>query len=134
MLTNESAGDALTSDIIEHNSRTETAQSNNLAGSPSEGDDNNRVAQFSATRNQSVQFCAPLELEDYGLQAMPQTSPPKWHLAHTTWFFETFVLQPFEKSFKPFNSQFERMFNSYYNGVGEQFPRAQRGLLSRPCL
>ncbi len=122
------------SDSIESNSPAEAAQSHKAVGSPTDGGDENRVAQFSSTRNQSVQFCAPLELEDYGLQAMPQTSPPKWHLAHTTWFLETFVLQPFEKSFKPFNAQFEQMFNSYYNGIGEQFPRSQRGLLSRPCL
>ena len=89
---------------------------------------------FTITRNQSEHYCAPLQLEDYGLQAMPETSPPKWHLAHTTWFFETFILKPFQKHYRPWHPQFEQLFNSYYNSVGEQFPRHQRGLLSRPGI
>lgn len=90
--------------------------------------------EFEHVRRQSELFCEPLQLEDYALQAAPETSPPKWHLAHTTWFFETFVLKPFKNDFKPWHVQFEQLFNSYYNGVGEQFPRAQRGLLSRPLV
>lgn len=65
---------------------------------------------------------------------MPEASPAKWHLAHTTWFFETFVLEKFEEGFRPYNSEFRVLFNSYYNGIGEKFPRAQRGLLTRPSL
>jgi len=78
--------------------------------------------------------CAGLETEDYGLQAAPFASPPKWHLAHTSWFFETFILKPFAPGYREFHPAFERLFNSYYNGVGEPFPRPQRGLLSRPTL
>ena len=90
--------------------------------------------QFEMIRRQSEEYCEPLQIEDFGLQAAPETSPPKWHLAHTTWFFETFVLKPFQKGFEPWHPQFEHLFNSYYNGVGEQFPRPQRGLLSRPSV
>ncbi len=65
---------------------------------------------------------------------MEDASPPKWHLAHTTWFFETFVLKPFVAGYRPVNDQFEHLFNSYYNGVGEPFPRPRRGFLSRPTV
>ena len=65
---------------------------------------------------------------------MDDASPPKWHMAHTTWFFETFVLKPFLPGYQPFNDQFEYLFNSYYNGVGEPFPRVKRGHLSRPTV
>jgi ergothioneine biosynthesis protein EgtB len=81
-----------------------------------------------------VAACAGLEAEDYGLQAAAFASPPKWHLAHTTWFFETFILRPFSPGYRVFHPAYEVLFNSYYNGVGEQYPRAQRGLLSRPTL
>jgi len=85
-------------------------------------------------RDSSARYCAPLAIEDYGLQAMADTSPAKWHLAHTSWFFETFLLKPFVPGYTPFHPQFEYLFNSYYNGIGEQFPRPQRGLLSRPTV
>jgi ergothioneine biosynthesis protein EgtB len=65
---------------------------------------------------------------------MPDASPTKWHLAHATWFFETFVLERFEADFKPYHPAFRVLFNSYYQGVGEQHPRAQRGLITRPDL
>ena len=65
---------------------------------------------------------------------MADASPPKWHLAHTTWFFETFILKPFMPGFVPYHPQFEYLFNSYYNGVGKPYPRARRGLLSRPTV
>jgi ergothioneine biosynthesis protein EgtB len=65
---------------------------------------------------------------------MPDASPAKWHLAHTTWFFETFVLQRHDEQRAPFNPAFRYLFNSYYNAVGERYPRPQRGLLSRPAL
>lgn len=99
-----------------------TLESQNLAGD------------FIATRQYSEKVCESLEAEDFGLQAEAFVSPPKWHLAHTTWFFETFLLKPFVGAYKPFHSDFEVLFNSYYNAVGKQFPRAQRGLLSRPTL
>jgi ergothioneine biosynthesis protein EgtB len=75
----------------------------------------------------------PLSAEDCALQSMPDASPTKWHLAHTTWFFETFVLGE-EPDYEPFHPQFRTLFNSYYNAVGDQFPRPRRGLISRPDL
>lgn len=90
--------------------------------------------QYRTIRRRFEQYCAPLAIEDYGLQAMPDTSPPKWHLAHTSWFFETFILKEYVASYQPFHPQFEYLFNSYYNGIGAQFPRPRRGLLSRPTV
>ncbi|MEM0954621.1 MAG: ergothioneine biosynthesis protein EgtB [Pseudomonadota bacterium] len=89
---------------------------------------------FAEVRADSERFCTPLHREDYSLQAMADTSPPKWHLAHTSWFFETFVLKPYQPEFQAFNPAFEVLFNSYYNGIGDQHPRPERGLLSRPAL
>jgi len=92
------------------------------------------IAGYQRVRQATVALCASLEIEDFGLQAMPEVSPPKWHLAHTSWFFETFVLKPFARRYRPFHAQFETLFNSYYHGIGVQYPRAQRGLLSRPTV
>ncbi|KJS05886.1 MAG: hypothetical protein VR73_11290 [Gammaproteobacteria bacterium BRH_c0] len=92
------------------------------------------AAQFQRVRANSIALCEPLELEDYGLQAMASTSPPKWHLAHTTWFFETFVLVPYIHNYQRWHPAFEHLFNSYYNGIGTPFSRPQRGLLSRPSV
>lgn len=92
------------------------------------------IEQFRAVRARSESLCAELSAEDCSLQAMPDTSPVKWHLAHTTWFFDTFLLQPFLPGHESPNPAYAVLFNSYYNGVGEQFPRAQRSLLSRPAL
>lgn len=89
---------------------------------------------FMAVRSSTVDLCATLTPEDCNLQAMPDTSPAKWHLAHTTWFFETFVLAEFMVDYLPVNPLYNVLFNSYYNGVGEQFPRPQRSVLSRPGL
>jgi len=89
---------------------------------------------FVATRQQFLTVCDPLDVEDYGLQAAEFASPPKWHLAHTSWFFETFLLKPFAPDYEPLDSRYEVLFNSYYNGIGDQHPRGQRGLLSRPLL
>ena len=89
---------------------------------------------FQAVRHRSLQLAAPLSNEDCCAQSMPDASPIKWHLAHTTWFFETFILEPREPGFRPFHSAFRVLFNSYYNGVGAKHPRAQRGLLTRPSL
>lgn len=85
-------------------------------------------------RRASELLCRPLVTEDYGVQGMADTSPPKWHLAHTSWFFETFVLKPFMRGYRVFDEHFEFLFNSYYQTVGAQYPRAQRGLLSRPSV
>ncbi|MEM8661743.1 MAG: ergothioneine biosynthesis protein EgtB [Pseudomonadota bacterium] len=93
---------------------------------------NNIEQQYKQTRAQSLAFCEPLNDEDCSLQAADFVSPPKWHLAHTSWFFETFLLKPFADGYLTPDSRYEVLFNSYYNGVGEQFPRPNRGLLSRP--
>jgi ergothioneine biosynthesis protein EgtB len=85
-------------------------------------------------RRQSLQLAVPLSDEDCGAQSMPDASPVKWHLAHTTWFFETFILEPREAHFTAFHPAFRILFNSYYNGVGARHPRPQRGLLTRPSL
>ena len=90
--------------------------------------------QYSAVRQFSEFLCEPLETEDYGIQAMPDVSPPKWHLAHTTWFFETFLLQPQNSNYQPFHPRFCYLFNSYYEAVGSRHPRPERGLLSRPTV
>ena len=96
-----------------------------------------RLQQFSEVRERSMQLAAPLSPEDCGAQSMPDASPVKWHLAHTTWFFETFVLEPLESrraGFAPFHPAFRILFNSYYNGVGAKHPRGRRGLLTRPSF
>ena len=75
-----------------------------------------------------------LSAEDSALQSMPDASRVKWHMAHTTWFFETFVLERHANRHEPFDPAFRYLFNSYYNALGEQFARHQRGMLSRPGL
>jgi ergothioneine biosynthesis protein EgtB len=89
---------------------------------------------YAAVRGHSLALAAPLTDEDCGAQSMPDASPVKWHLAHTTWFFETFILEAMEEGFAPFHPAFRVLFNSYYNGIGEKHPRAQRGLLTRPGM
>lgn len=89
---------------------------------------------YQQVRKQTVDLCTPLETEDYGVQPMDDASPPKWHLAHVTWFFETFLLVPELPGYTRFNPAFETLFNSYYNGVGKPFPRPKRGHLSRPTV
>ncbi len=92
------------------------------------------AALFGQVRAASETLIAPLTAEDCQVQSFPDASPAKWHLAHVTWFFETFVLERFEAGFKPFDPRFRVLFNSYYQGVGEQHPRPQRGLLTHPAL
>ena len=89
---------------------------------------------FTQVRRQTERLAAPLSPEDCQLQSMLDASPTKWHLAHLTWFFETFVLEQYEAYFKPFDASFRVLYNSYYNGIGAKYPRAQRGLVSRPGL
>jgi ergothioneine biosynthesis protein EgtB len=90
--------------------------------------------QYRAVRQFSVQLCAPLVTEDYVIQSMPDVSPTKWHLAHTTWFWETFVLTPHVPDYRPFHPRYVYLFNSYYVNVGERFFRPNRGLLARPTV
>ena len=89
---------------------------------------------YTAVRGLSLDLCGPLETEDYCIQPMADASPPKWHLAHTSWFFETFILKEFAAGYQVFHPRFEYLFNSYYNGVGTPFPRPLRGNLSRPTV
>ncbi len=88
---------------------------------------------YKRVRDLSTQIAEPLSPEDCAMQTMPDVSPTRWHLAHTTWFFETFLLKE-RPGYQPFNTSFERLFNSYYNSVGQPFPRHRRGHLSRPGL
>jgi ergothioneine biosynthesis protein EgtB len=92
------------------------------------------AGRFRAVRAETEHLCAPLAVEDYQLQSIPDCSPPKWHLAHTTWFFEQFVLAQFDPGFRPFHPRYAYLFNSYYEAVGERWPRPARGLLSRPTV
>ena len=85
-------------------------------------------------RDLTIRLCEPLQPEDCAIQSAPETSPAKWHLAHTTWFFENFLLEPFLPGYRLFHPGFGFLFNSYYESVGEFLPRARRGLLSRPSL
>ncbi|MBC7957689.1 MAG: ergothioneine biosynthesis protein EgtB [Cytophagales bacterium] len=91
-------------------------------------------AHYRQVREHTLSLAAPLSAEDCSAQSMPDASPTKWHLAHSTWFFETFVLERWERGFQPFDAAFRVLFNSYYNAVGDKHPRAQRGLLTRPSL
>jgi ergothioneine biosynthesis protein EgtB len=90
------------------------------------------AGQFGAIRSFSESLAAPLSAEDQTVQSMPDVSPTKWHLAHTTWFFETFLLSRFDSGYRPFDPAYNYLFNSYYESVGARHPRPQRGLVSRP--
>jgi ergothioneine biosynthesis protein EgtB len=89
---------------------------------------------LAAVRRHSEALAAPLTPEDQAIQSMPDVSPTKWHLAHTTWFFETFLLGRFDPAYREFDPKFAYLFNSYYEAVGPRHPRPQRGLLSRPSV
>lgn len=89
---------------------------------------------YDAIRKFTEHLAAPLTAEDCAIQSMPDVSPTRWHLAHTTWFFETFVVMRATDAYQPFHPAFQYLYNSYYNAVGEQFPRDRRGVLSRPTL
>ncbi len=91
-------------------------------------------ARYSEVRRATTALVAPLSAEDQMLQSMPGASPAKWHLAHTAWFFETFILRPHKRGYRPIDERFQTVFNSYYKQVGEHPNRASRGLFSRPRL
>ena len=90
--------------------------------------------QYERVRAHTQRLAAPLSAEDACVQSMPDASPAKWHLAHSSWFFETFVLSVHQQGYSPFDVSFRMLFNSYYQQVGARHPRAQRGLLTRPPL
>jgi ergothioneine biosynthesis protein EgtB len=92
------------------------------------------LAHYAAVRRLTERLCEPLATEDYVVQAMPDASPAKWHLAHVSWFFETFVLRPARPGYRALDERYAVLFNSYYNGVGPQFSRPARGHLSRPTV
>ncbi len=92
------------------------------------------VERFRRVRRLSAAICAPLALEDHVVQTQPEVSPPRWHLAHVTWYFETFVLRRADPARAPHHPGYHALFNSYYQGVGLPFPRARRGTLSRPTV
>jgi ergothioneine biosynthesis protein EgtB len=92
------------------------------------------IAAYTRVRAATEALCSTLETEDYVIQAMPDVSPAKWHLAHVSWFFETFLLRPHLKGYRPVDERYAVLFNSYYNAVGPQFSRPERGTLSRPTV
>lgn len=89
---------------------------------------------FIETRKATERICSPLEIEDYVVQPVVDVSPPKWHLGHTTWFFEEFVLKKFSENYQQFDPDFAFVFNSYYETMGKRVVRANRGNLSRPSV
>ena len=92
------------------------------------------AARYAAVRTYTRELASPLSSEDAAAQSMADASPAKWHLAHSTWFFETFVLKPHQPGYREFHPRYEYLFNSYYHGVGDLYPRHQRGLLTRPTV
>src|SRR5215831_4364620 len=91
-------------------------------------------ALYRSVRRFTESLCEPLAIEDYVVQSMPDASPTKWHLGHTSWFFETFVLSRAHPAYRPLDARYQVLFNSYYHAAGERHPQAQRGLLSRPTV
>jgi hypothetical protein len=107
---------------LAHGSRTDTCPPAGL------------LARYDAVRAQTEALCEPLAVEDYVVSSMPDASPTKWHLAHTSWFFETFVLGPHDAGYVPLDPRYAFLFNSYYVQAGERHCRAQRGLVTRPTV
>jgi hypothetical protein len=89
---------------------------------------------YEATRRTTERLAEPLSPEDQTIQSMADCSPTKWHRAHTSWFFETFLLEQQDPAYRPFDERFRFLFNSYYEAVGPRWTRAERGLLSRPSV
>jgi ergothioneine biosynthesis protein EgtB len=108
--------------------------SSEVVNPPTERAEQSLLERYGDVRRTSLRCCAPLSVEDHSLQAMADTSPAKWHLAHTTWFFETFLLSNHLPGYRPINPAFRNFFNSYYNAVGDRPLRALRHILSRPTL
>ncbi|MDM8176348.1 MULTISPECIES: ergothioneine biosynthesis protein EgtB [Olivibacter] len=89
---------------------------------------------YKSLRQRTEDICRPLAIEDYVVQPIVDVSPPKWHLGHTTWFFETFILTPHVQGYQPFNPDYNYVFNSYYETIGNRVIRTDRGNLSRPTV
>jgi ergothioneine biosynthesis protein EgtB len=111
-----------------------SASNSPLAAGAAAGADTDLERRYLSVRHATEQLCEPLSAEDCVVQSMPNCSPAKWHLAHTSWFFETFVLERGRARYNHYNPEFRVLFNSYYKTVGEQYLRPQRGLLTRPGL
>ncbi len=92
------------------------------------------LQEYRRVRGETEKLAEPLSAEDQILQSMPDASPAKWHRAHTTWFFEAFILKQFDPEYRPFDERFNFLYNSYYEAMGARHPRPQRGLLSRPSV
>jgi ergothioneine biosynthesis protein EgtB len=110
------------------------AVNNNRPSAPVDSTLASIQSRFNEVRQQTIRLTDGLSEEDCALQSMPDASPTKWHLGHTSWFFEVFVLESFEPNYRPFNSAFKVLFNSYYEAVGDKHPRPYRGMISRPGL
>src|SRR6478752_6905197 len=89
---------------------------------------------YNGVRSHTEDLCKPLEIEDYIPQPVVDVSPPRWNIAHTTWFFEEMILKRFVPGYQVFDKDFGFLFNSYYNSIGERTARDQRGSLSRPTV
>jgi len=89
---------------------------------------------YLASRRKTAELCAPLSVEDYVVQPTPEVSPPKWHLAHTSWFYEEMILVPFAAEYRRFNDDYRPLFNSYYKSQGPHWIQGNRGQLSRPSV
>src|ERR1700722_8106536 len=92
------------------------------------------LARYKAVRHATAKLCSPLSPEDMMVQSCPEASPVKWHLAHTSWFFETFVLTPYSQDYQPFHPDFHWLFNSYYTSLGDMPAKNLRASFSRPPL
>ena len=114
--------------------KTRIKQADSRVPSQQQSSTYNLTDRYRYVREQSTRLCQPLLTEDYVIQSMPDVSPAKWHLAHTSWFFETFVLAPYSRNYASFHPQYNYLFNSYYVQVGTRHCRPRRGLLSRPTV
>src|ERR1700761_2306918 len=94
----------------------------------------NIAERYLQVRKRTEHICSPLQIEDYVVQPVADVSPPKWHIGHTTWFFETFILKPYFMGYQEYNPEFNYVFNSYYETVGNRVIRTDRGNLSRPTV
>ena len=95
---------------------------------------NKLLNKYIEVRKRTEEICVPLSIEDYIPQAVAFTSPPKWHLAHTTWFFERMILSKYVNNYVDYNTEYSFLFNSYYNNIGKRVVRNQRGMITKPSV